>query len=92
WALSATLYGAITFAGGATVEATFADEPIVTYPEMPVVETTIVESGAELGGVGEPGVPPLAPAVANAVAAATGRRPRSLPLLEGEGRLRLSVD
>ncbi|MEF8794101.1 molybdopterin cofactor-binding domain-containing protein [Thiohalorhabdus sp.] len=92
WALSATLHGAITFAGGATVEATFADEPIVAYPDMPVVEVAIVESDAELGGVGEPGVPPLAPALANAVAAATGRRLRSLPLLDGEGRLRVGAD
>jgi isoquinoline 1-oxidoreductase beta subunit len=47
-----------------------------------------VDSSADLGGVGEPGVPPLAPALANAVAAATGERYRELPLLDGEGRLR----
>lgn len=88
WALSAVLYGDITIEGGATAEATFADEPIVTFPEMPEVEVAILEGGGKLGGVGEPGVPPLAPAVANAVAAATGRRFRDLPLLDGEGRLR----
>jgi len=89
WGLSAALRGDITIDNGATVEATFADEPIVTFSEMPAVEVAILESGGdELGGVGEPGVPPLAPAVANAVAAATGRRFRSLPLLDDEGRLR----
>jgi isoquinoline 1-oxidoreductase beta subunit len=88
WALSAVYYGDITIENGATVEATFADEPIVTFPEMPDVAVSILEGSEELGGVGEPGVPPLAPAVANAVAAATGRRYRELPLLDGEGRLR----
>ena len=47
---------------------------------MPVVEVHIVPSTDKMGGVGEPGVPPIAPAVANAVAALTGRRLRELPL------------
>jgi isoquinoline 1-oxidoreductase beta subunit len=87
WALSAALYGDITIDHGGTAEATFGDEPILTFPEMPRVEVAILESGGEMGGVGEPGVPPLAPAVANAVARATGRRPRSLPLLDDQQRL-----
>ncbi|MFP4615036.1 MAG: molybdopterin cofactor-binding domain-containing protein [Thiohalorhabdus sp.] len=88
FALSAALRGGITFADGATVEATYADQPILTLPEMPAVEVAILEGGGDLGGVGEPGVPPLAPAAANAVCAATGRRIRDLPLVDGEGRLR----
>jgi isoquinoline 1-oxidoreductase beta subunit len=88
WALSAALYGDITIENGATREATFADEPILTFADMPVVDVAIREGGGDMGGVGEPGVPPLAPAVANAVAAATGRRLRHLPLLDASGRLR----
>ena len=51
--------------------------------EMPKIETVIVNSGEALGGGGEPGTPPIAPAVANAVYAATGRRIRQLPLSRG---------
>ncbi len=86
--LSAALFGEIRFQGGATVEATFEDEPVLTFPDMPEVEVHLVPAGGDLGGIGEPGVPPVAPAVANAVAAATGRRIRRLPLLDDEGRLR----
>ncbi len=59
----------------------FADQPILLLPSMPKVEVHIVPSDLPPGGVGEPGLPPLAPAVANAVFAATGKRLRSLPLL-----------
>ena len=48
--------------------------------QMPVVETVLIESGAKIGGIGESGVPPLAPALTNALFAATGERLRSLPL------------
>ncbi|HKL77487.1 MAG TPA: molybdopterin cofactor-binding domain-containing protein, partial [Gammaproteobacteria bacterium] len=88
WALSAALYGDITIENGATQEATFADEPILTLADMPVVDVAIRDGGGDMGGVGEPGVPPLAPAVANAVAVATGHRLRHLPLLDASGRLR----
>jgi isoquinoline 1-oxidoreductase beta subunit len=78
--LSAALKGEITIEGGRVVQANFKDYPILTLPEMPQVEVHIIARQDEPGGVGEPGVPPIAPAVANAVFAATGRRIRRLPL------------
>jgi isoquinoline 1-oxidoreductase beta subunit len=78
--LSAALKGEITIEGGRVVQANFKDYPILTFSEMPQVEVHIVPRQDEPGGVGEPGVPPIAPAVANAVFAATGRRMRRLPL------------
>jgi isoquinoline 1-oxidoreductase subunit beta len=80
YGLSATLAGQITFKGGRVQQSNFHDYPVVRLPDAPVVETHIINSGAKMGGVGEPGVPPIAPAVANAVLAATGKRVRSLPL------------
>jgi len=79
FALSAALKGEITIAHGAAVQNNFDGYDLVRMPEAPTVEVHIVDSGAELGGIGEPGVPPLAPAVANAVFAATGIRLRKLP-------------
>lgn len=58
----------------------FNDYPMLRINEMPVVEVHIVESQDKMGGVGEPGVPPIAPAVANAIFAATGKRIRRLPI------------
>jgi isoquinoline 1-oxidoreductase beta subunit len=78
--LSTALKGEITIERGRVVQANFKDYPILTLPEMPQVEVHIVPRQDEPGGVGEPGVPPIAPAVANAVFAATGRRVRHLPL------------
>lgn len=79
--LSAALYGKITVAGGRVEQGNFPDYRMVQMAEMPEIEVHLVESGIEhLGGVGEPGTPPLAPAVANAVFAATGKRLRELPL------------
>jgi isoquinoline 1-oxidoreductase beta subunit len=78
--LSAALKGEITIQGGRAVQANFKDYPILTFPEMPQVDVHIIARQDEPGGVGEPGVPPIAPAVANAVFAATGRRLRRLPL------------
>jgi isoquinoline 1-oxidoreductase beta subunit len=78
--LSAALKEAITIEQGRVEQSTFEDYPILTFAEMPEVEVHIVESVEAPGGVGEPGVPPIAPAVANAVAAATGTRLRALPL------------
>ena len=60
-------------------QSNFHNYPVVRLNEAPVVETHIINSGAKMGGVGEPGLPPLAPAVGNAILAATGRRLRTLP-------------
>jgi isoquinoline 1-oxidoreductase beta subunit len=78
--LSAALHGAITFEGGRVRQGNFHDYPVLRMNEMPEVLTRIVPSTEKMGGVGEPGVPPVAPAVANAVFAATGRRIRALPI------------
>jgi isoquinoline 1-oxidoreductase beta subunit len=78
--LSAALHGAITLEKGRVQQGNFDDYPLVTMKEMPRVEVHIVPSLEPPGGVGEPGVPPIAPAVANALFAATGARVRALPL------------
>jgi isoquinoline 1-oxidoreductase subunit beta len=83
FALTAMLHGDVTFADGAAIESNFHDQPLLTARSMPRVDVHFVERDIppeRLGGVGEIGVPPLAPAVANAVFAATGQRLRSLPL------------
>ncbi len=80
YGLSAALYGEVTLKGGRVQQSNFHDYPVLRMDEMPRVEVHIVESGEKSGGVGEPGTPPIAPAVANAVFAATGKRLRQLPL------------
>ena len=80
FALSAAMYGSITLEAGAVEQSNFHDYPTLRIDEMPQVEVHIVPSGEAPTGVGEPGVPPLAPAVANAIAAATGKRLNDLPL------------
>jgi isoquinoline 1-oxidoreductase beta subunit len=77
--LTAALYGAITFRNGRVEQSNFHDYPMLRMKDMPKVEVHIVPSSEPPGGVGEPGVPPIAPAVANAVFAATGTRLRRLP-------------
>ncbi len=81
-ALGPTLRAKITLEGGAAVQSNYTDYPLIRIDEAPDVAVEIVETGAPLGGVGEPGVPPLAGAVCNAVFAATGQRIRSLPLAD----------
>jgi CO/xanthine dehydrogenase Mo-binding subunit len=78
--LSAALLGEITFEDGAARQSNFHDYPVLRMSECPVIEVHIVESSEPPSGVGEPGVPPIAAAVANAVFAATGKRLRELPL------------
>ena len=80
YGLSAALYGAITLKDGAVEQSNFNDYPVLRINEMPAVEVHIVASSDMPTGVGEPGVPVIAPAVANALAAATGQRIRNLPL------------
>jgi len=77
--LTAALYGAITLKEGRVEQSNFNDYPLLRIHEMPQVEVHIVPSVANPTGVGEPGVPPIAPAVANALFAATGKRLRKLP-------------
>jgi isoquinoline 1-oxidoreductase subunit beta len=78
--LSAALYGEITIDHGAVVQQNFPDFEAVRLVECPAIEVYIHESDAPLGGAGEPGVPPVAPAVTNAIFAATGVRIRELPI------------
>jgi isoquinoline 1-oxidoreductase beta subunit len=80
YGLAAALTGEITIADGRVVQSNFHDYPVLRLPEMPMVEVHIVPSTEPPGGVGEPGVPPIAPAVANALFAASGRRVRKLPI------------
>jgi len=80
FALSAALHGAITLKDGAVEQSNFHDYAPIRINEMPKVEVFIVPSAEKPTGIGEPGVPPLAPALANALAAATGKRVRSLPI------------
>lgn len=81
FALTAALYGKIDIVDGVVQQTNFNNYPMVKLQEAPVVETHILPSTRPPSGVGEPGVPPLAPAVANAVFALTGKRHRSLPLV-----------
>jgi len=77
--LSAVLHGAVTLKDGKVEQSNFHDYRVLRIDEMPVVEVHIVPSAQAPTGVGEPGVPPIGPAVANAVFAATGRRLTDLP-------------
>ena len=78
--LSAALYGQIDIVGGAVKQGNFTDYPMLTLPQTPVVETHIITSTRAPGGVGEPAVPPIAPAVSNALFMLNSQRQRSLPL------------
>ena len=80
YGLSAALYGEITIESGRVRQSNFHDYPVLRIDEMPVVETVVVNSGEALGGGGEPGTPPMAPALANAIYDATGVRLRELPV------------
>jgi isoquinoline 1-oxidoreductase subunit beta len=78
--LSAALYGEVTFDKGQVQQSNFHDQPVLRMSECPRIETFIVPSHEHPEGVGEPGTPPIAPAVANALFALTGQRLRALPL------------
>ncbi len=80
YGLTAALHGNLSHRDGTIQESNFHDYPILRMNESPDVEVVIIDSEEEPTGVGEPGLPPIAPAVANAVYAATGQRLRSLPL------------
>jgi len=80
--LTAALFGEITLKQGRVRQANFDTYPMVGLAQMPAIEVSIIESGNKMGGIGEPGVPPVAPALLNAVFAATGKRLRSLPIIK----------
>jgi isoquinoline 1-oxidoreductase beta subunit len=77
--LSAALFGKITFKDGRVEQSNFHDYPVLRMAEMPKVEVHLVPGGEKPTGVGEPGTPPIAPAVANALFALTGKMARVLP-------------
>jgi isoquinoline 1-oxidoreductase beta subunit len=81
WGLTAALYGQITIEQGRVVEGNFDDYRMLLLDAMPEVETHLaLTGGKKWGGIGEPGVPPITPAVCNAIFKITGKRIRSLPL------------
>jgi isoquinoline 1-oxidoreductase beta subunit len=80
YGLTAALFGEITIGRGRVEQGNFDDYPMLTLRDMPVVETHLVPSGDFWGGVGEPPLPPIAPALCNALYAATGKPIQSLPL------------
>jgi isoquinoline 1-oxidoreductase beta subunit len=81
YGLSAALHGRTTFAAGEAVERNFDTHKVLTLAEAPAIEVILIASTEAPGGIGEPGTPPIAPAVANAIYAATGTRRRDLPLV-----------
>jgi isoquinoline 1-oxidoreductase beta subunit len=80
YGLTAALSGKITIKNGRVQEQNFHNYPALSIDRMPEVEVSIVDSGQPPGGVGEPGLPPLAPAVVNALASLTGEPLRDLPI------------
>jgi isoquinoline 1-oxidoreductase subunit beta len=86
--LSAAIAEEITIDGGAVVQRNFPDYPLLTLAQTPPrIDVHFLESDAPWGGLGEPGLPPVAPALANALFAATGRRLRTLPLAAAARRM-----
>jgi isoquinoline 1-oxidoreductase subunit beta len=77
---STALKGAVTIKDGRCEQSNFHDFDVLRLPEMPRVEVHVVPSEEPPTGIGEPGLPPIAPAVMNAVFAATGKRLRRLPV------------
>ena len=87
FALATALYGNINVKDGRVVESNFHDYAMLRMAEMPRIETVIVPSGRIWGGVGEQALPPIAPALCNALFAANGRRVRTLPIKPQDLRL-----
>lgn len=87
YGLSAAFYGRITVQNGAVVESNFDDSPVLRIHETPVIDVYIVPSSEKPGGIGEVGTPGVAPALFNAIFAATGKRLRSLPIDQGGWRV-----
>jgi isoquinoline 1-oxidoreductase beta subunit len=80
--LSSAIGEAVTLEKGMVVQSNYGDYPILKLADAPpAVDVHFIESGAKTGGIGEPGLPPASPALANALASATGKRIRTLPVL-----------
>lgn len=83
YGLSTALYSNITLAQGGVVQSNFHDFEMLRMPDAPEIMTSVINADSKtLGGAGEPGLPPIAPAVTNAIFAATGKRIRALPILQ----------
>jgi len=80
YGMTAALYGEISIRHGAVAQSNFHDYPMLRIDMAPAVETHVINGGESLGGAGEPGTPPIAPALANAIFNATGKRIRELPI------------
>jgi isoquinoline 1-oxidoreductase beta subunit len=83
YGLTAALYGEINIQGGRVVQGNFDAYQMLRMDEAPEVEVLLAPSGDDPGGVGEPGTPPIIPAVTNAIFALTGERVRELPIRLG---------
>ena len=81
YGMGATLNSEMTVKDGRVNESNFDDYPVVRFDESPQIKVAILKNQEKPGGVGEPGLPPIAPAIANAVFAALGKRLRQLPIL-----------
>jgi isoquinoline 1-oxidoreductase beta subunit len=81
YGLAAAMFGEITFEDGKVQQSNFHDYQVLRINEAPEIFVTIVNSGERMGGAGEPGTPPIAPAITGAIYAATGKRIRKLPML-----------
>ena len=84
YGMSAALFGKISMSKGHVDQSNFHDYPVMRISDMPVVEVFIVPADTPPTGVGEPGTPPIAPAICNAIYAATGKRIRSLPIVSDD--------
>jgi isoquinoline 1-oxidoreductase beta subunit len=84
YGLTAALYGEVSIENGRVLQSNFDDYPMVRMDSAPEIETYIINSHATWGGAGEPGTPGTAPALANAIFAATGTRVRELPVSKYE--------
>ncbi|MGC9419932.1 MAG: molybdopterin cofactor-binding domain-containing protein, partial [Rhodovulum sp.] len=80
WGLSHAIHGELTYADGRPEQENFDAYPMMRLPECPEITVRGLENGERIRGIGEPPVPPAAPALANAIFAATGQRIRELPL------------
>ena len=85
--LTAALWGQVTFNGARASARNFSNYRMPRMREMPHVDVQIIQSGEALGGIGEPAVPPIAPAVVNAYARLTGSRIRTLPMFPNAARM-----